>query len=88
MPSKPDLLAALPRDVASFAQAEVAAGRYASIEDVVRAGKLAIEHERVRYEQEFRVLFVALQEGDRSELADGYSLEGTLSKLGLGPLST
>lgn len=55
-PSHPP--AALPADVAQFAEAEVAAGRYASVDDVVRAGVHALreraeaEHEWLKYARE------------------------------------
>lgn len=36
----------LPPDLARFAEAEIAAGHFASVEDVLRAGKEALEHEQ------------------------------------------
>ncbi|MBV9949711.1 MAG: type II toxin-antitoxin system ParD family antitoxin [Myxococcales bacterium] len=36
----------LPEDLARFAEAQVAAGRFESVEDVLRAGKEALEHEQ------------------------------------------
>ncbi len=40
----------LPPDLARFAEAQVAAGRFDSVEDVLRAGKEALEHEQERRE--------------------------------------
>jgi Arc/MetJ-type ribon-helix-helix transcriptional regulator len=64
----------LPEDVARYAQAQVAAGRVASIEDVLSAGVEALE-ERDRADQEWR-------SGVRKEAEDGFAEldrgEGTL----------
>ena len=66
----------LPEDIARIAQAQVAAGRYASVEDVVRAGVEAIELQQKKLE----ALRAALEEGERSGFADDSTLEGVLSE--------
>jgi putative addiction module CopG family antidote len=76
----------LPPDLARFAEAEVAAGHSASVEDVLRAGKEALEQQqrrRARHEAKLAEIDAALEEGERSGIAEDYSLEGTLAKLGL-----
>jgi antitoxin ParD1/3/4 len=73
----------LPEDLARFAEAQVAAGRFASVEDVLRAGQKALERQQ-RNEGKLAALDAALEEGERSGIADDYSLEGTLARLGLG----
>jgi putative addiction module CopG family antidote len=80
---KPSLLDDLPEDLARFARAQVAAGLFPSVEDVLRAGKAALEREQQRDAAKEAAVNAALDEGERSGIAD-YSLEGTLSRLGLG----
>jgi antitoxin ParD1/3/4 len=81
--AKPITPSDLPEDLARFAEAQVAAGRFASIEDVLRAGQKARERQQ-RNEAKLAALDAALEEGERSGIADDYSLQGTLAKLGLG----
>jgi antitoxin ParD1/3/4 len=73
----------VPEDLAHFAEAQVAGGRFASVEDVLRAGQKALERQQ-RSEAKIAALDAALEEGERSGIADDYSLDGTLAKLGLG----
>jgi len=60
----------LPEDVARFAEAQVAAGRFASVEDVLRAGKEALEHEQLRQERRLAKLRAEIAEGDTSPDAE------------------
>lgn len=55
----------LPPDLARFAEAEIAAGHFASVEDVLRAGKEALERQqRPRHEAKLAEIDAALDEGD------------------------
>ena len=56
----------LPEDVARFAAAQVAAGRFASIEDVLRAGVEALEQRDATDAERARLLRVAWDEGVES----------------------
>ncbi len=69
----------LPEDVARLAEAEVAAGRFASVEDVVRAGVEAI----AAIEQKRAALRAALLEGEASGDFEGDGFESARTKLGL-----
>jgi putative addiction module CopG family antidote len=67
-------LADLPEDLARFAEAQVVAGRFASVEDVLRAGKEALEQEqrrRQRNEAKMAALRTAIAEGDASPDFEG-----------------
>lgn len=66
----------LPADVARIAEAQVAAGRFASIEEVVRAGILAVKREQEKLD----ALRAALEEGEASGVAEDSSLEGILAE--------
>jgi antitoxin ParD1/3/4 len=68
----------LPEDIARMAEAQVAAGRFASVEDVVRAGVEAVERRSQRQQQKLEALRAALEEGERSGIAEDSSLEGVL----------
>jgi len=59
----------LPADIARAAQAQVAAGRFASVEDVLRAGVEAVERE-----QQMSALRADIQHGRESGVAEGYSM--------------
>ena len=60
----------LPEDLARFAEAQVTAGRFASVEAVLRAGKEALEHEQRRQERKLAKLREAIAEGDASPDAE------------------
>ena len=47
---KPLTLADLPEDLARFAEARIAAGLSANVEDVLRAGKAALEAQQRRHD--------------------------------------
>jgi len=53
-----------------LAEAERLAGRLAGVEDVVEAGVEALRKHRGRYEASMEALDAALEEGERSSLAD------------------
>lgn len=69
----------LPEDVARYAQAQVAAGRFASIEDVLTAGVEALQ-ERDQADQEW--LSYARKEADEgfAELDRGEGTRGTVAE--------
>jgi antitoxin ParD1/3/4 len=69
----------LPEDVARYAQAQVAAGRFASIEAVLAAGVQALE-QREQNEREW--LEYARQEAVEgfSELDQGFAVQGTVDE--------
>jgi antitoxin ParD1/3/4 len=69
----------LPEDIARIAEAQVAAGRFASIEDVVRAGVEAV----ARIEQKREAVRAALEEGERSGGFEGDAFASVRAELGL-----
>jgi putative addiction module CopG family antidote len=64
--ARPLTAADLPPDLARFAEAQVAARRFESVEDVLRAGKDALEREQQRQERKLGKLRAAIAEGDAS----------------------
>ena len=80
--AKPLTLNDLPEDLAHFARAEMTAGRFATVEDVLRAGKDALER-RQRNEQKMAALRTAIAEGDASPDFDGNPFASVRAKLGL-----
>jgi putative addiction module CopG family antidote len=78
----------LPPDLARFAEAQVTAGRFASVEDVLRAGKDALEHEQRRqqhHETKLAAIDADLEEGERSGLFEGDPFASVRAELGLPP---
>ena len=74
----------LPDDVVHLAEAQVAAGRASSIEDVVRAGVEALElRNQELYELKMAKLRAAIDEGDASGLYDGDPFDEVRIKYGL-----
>jgi putative addiction module CopG family antidote len=74
----------LPDDLVRQAQAQVAAGRAASIEDVVRAGVDALElRDQRRYEEKLAKLRAAIDEGDDSGVFEGDPFDHVRAKHGL-----
>jgi len=69
----------LPEDIARTAEAQVAAGRFASVEDVVRAGVEAI----ATLEQRRVAVRAALQEGELSGVFEGDAFASVRAELGL-----
>jgi Arc/MetJ-type ribon-helix-helix transcriptional regulator len=91
--ARPITSADLPPDLARFAEAQVAAGRFESVEDVLRAGKEALEHEletpppphdwndylRYRFEEGRK----AFARGEAVELSVDELMDGIESELGI-----
>jgi putative addiction module CopG family antidote len=76
----------LPEDLARFAEAEIAAGHFANIEEVLRAGKEALEHEqrrRERHEAKLAGIDAALEEGERSGMFEGNPFDSVRARHGL-----
>jgi antitoxin ParD1/3/4 len=71
----------LPEDIARLAEAQVAAGKFASIEDVLRAGVEAIEQEG--YSAKLARLRAAIDEGDASGTFEGNAFEEVRARRGL-----
>ena len=69
----------LPEPVARFAQAEVAAGHYGSIEDVLTAGVEALR-ERAQAEQEWLVCARKEATDGFAELDGGEGISGTVDE--------
>jgi antitoxin ParD1/3/4 len=70
----------LPEDAARFAEAQIAAGRFATVDDVVLAAMRSLETEERRYETKLAALRAAIDEGDQSGIAEDSSLEGVLAE--------
>jgi len=70
----------LPEDIARMAEAQVAAGNFASVEDVVRAGVEAVERRARRQQEKRDALRSALEEGERSGIAEDSSIESVLAE--------
>ena len=60
----------LPDDLVRFAEAQVAAGRFARVEDVIEAGVEALRKRQERYDAKAQALAAALEEGERSGVAE------------------
>jgi antitoxin ParD1/3/4 len=69
----------LAEDIARAAEAQVASGRFASVEDVVRAGVVAIES----LEKKRASVRAALQEGELSGVFEGDAFASVRAELGL-----
>lgn len=79
---KPITLTDLPEDLARFAAAQVAAGRFSSIEDVLRAGSRALERQQ-RDEAKMAALRAAIAQGDASPDFEGNPFSSVRAELGL-----
>jgi putative addiction module CopG family antidote len=75
----------LPDDVVQLAQAQVAAGRAASVEDVIRAGVAALERDAERSQRKLETLRAAIDEGDASGVFEGDPFVSVRAELGLPP---
>ena len=71
----------LPEDIARIAEAQVAAGKFASVEEVVRAGVEAVEQEG--YNAKLAKLRDAIDEGDASGTFDGDPFAEVRARYGL-----
>jgi putative addiction module CopG family antidote len=86
--ARPITSADLPPDLARFAEAQVAAGRFASIDDVVRAGVDALR-ERTGSEQladlrrDAAEAFAAFDRGEGVEMTPDELMDGIDRELGL-----
>ena len=69
----------LPEDIARIAEAQVSAGRFATVEDVVRAGVEAI----AIVEQKREAIRAALEEGEASGVFEGDAFASVRAELGL-----
>jgi antitoxin ParD1/3/4 len=74
---------ALPDHLVRFAEAEVAAGRFASVEDVLEAGVLALKNRRERYDEKMAKLREAIADGDASPDFEGDPFASVRAELGL-----
>jgi putative addiction module CopG family antidote len=74
----------IPEDVIRFAELQVAAGRFASVDDVVRAAGIeALRRSAVRQELKSAWLDQALAEGEASGLAEDGVFERIFEKFRL-----
>ncbi len=73
----------LPDEVVRLAEAQVAAGRASSIEEVVRVGVAALEREQQRYDAKMAKLRAAIDEGDASPDAEPGVFDRIRVKYGL-----
>jgi putative addiction module CopG family antidote len=80
--AKPLTPSDLPEDLASFAEAQMAAGRFTTVEDVLRAGKDALERKQ-RNDEKLAALRVAIAEGDASPDAPAGIFDRIREKHGL-----
>jgi len=75
----------LPDHLARFAEAEVAAGRFASVENVIEAGVETLRKRQQRYDARVKALDVAVEEGERSGMFEGNAFASVRTGLGLPP---
>ncbi len=75
--ARPIQAADLPEDIARIAEAQVAAGRFANIDEVVRAGVLALQREQEKHD----ALRAALEEGENSGIFDGNPFDSVRAEL-------
>ena len=75
----------LPDHLARFAEAEVAAGRFARVEDVIEAGVEALRKRQERYDAKVTALDTALEDGERSGLAEDGVFDRVRARHGLAP---
>jgi Arc/MetJ-type ribon-helix-helix transcriptional regulator len=83
---KPLTPADLPEDLARFAEARIAAGLAANVEDALRAGAAAaatLEAQQQRRDAKLAKLRAAIDEGDRSPDAPGGVFERIRERHGL-----
>lgn len=69
----------LPEDIARVAEAQVAAGHFANVEDVVRAGVESVARDAEKRES----LRKALEDGERSGIFEGDAFASVRAELGL-----
>ena len=69
--------------IARFAEAEAAAGHFASVEDVIEAGLMMLQKHQERHAAKLAATDAALEEGERSGLAEDGVFERVRARLGL-----
>ena len=75
----------LPDEVVRLAEAQVAAGRAGSIEEVVRVGVSVLERRQQRYDEKMAKLRAAIDEGDASPDFEGDPFATVRAELGISP---
>jgi antitoxin ParD1/3/4 len=75
----------LPDHLARFAEAEVAAGRFTSVDNVIEAGVETLRKRQERYDAKVKALDAALDEGERSGIFEGDAFASVRAELGLPP---
>lgn len=81
--SRPLSLADLPEDTRTFASEQLRAGRFTSIEAPVAADLKVLEEREARANAKIAALRDAIEEGERSGLAEGDSFARARAQLGL-----
>jgi putative addiction module CopG family antidote len=77
----------LPDDLSAFAEAQVAAGRFADVEEVVAAGLAVLKRGQERHEAKLSAINAAIEEGERSGDFEGNPFDSVRRELGLPPRS-
>lgn len=75
----------LPDELLRQAEAQVAAGRAGSVEDVVRVGVAVLERRQARYDAQMAEPRAAIDEGDASPDVDGDPFAIVRAEFGLKP---
>lgn len=78
--ARPLVLADLPEEAASFAEKQIAAGRFANVDAFITAGMIALKE---RDEAKLAELRSAIDEGDASGVAEGDSFARVRAHLGI-----
>jgi putative addiction module CopG family antidote len=73
----------LPDEVVRLAEAQVAAGRASSVEEVVRLGVTTLERRQQRYDEKMAKLRAAIDDGDASADFDGDPFATVRAEFGL-----
>jgi putative addiction module CopG family antidote len=73
----------LPDEVVRLAEAQVAAGRAGSVEEVVRLGVAVLERRQRRYDEKMAKLRAAIEEGDASPDFEGDAFATVRAEFGL-----
>jgi antitoxin ParD1/3/4 len=73
----------LTNELDHFVQTKVASGRYENASEVVRAALRTLEREERRFEAKLAALRAAIDEGDRSGIAEGKVFGRVRKKLNL-----
>jgi len=84
--ARPLTLADLPEDLARFAEAQLATGRFSTIEDILRACMEALARKQ-QNDAKHAAINAALDEGERSGDFDGNAFDSVRRELGVPPRS-